>query len=129
MIAKGIDVLERIERLEKLRDDAAHILEVTDRVRDRNVYSIDQIIRYTETVSGTMFNPPPLPRVAASHPYPLHTVPENELENPDNQIDLISNVDWFDVIDDEADAHMEETKPIEIPEDLHESEESSESLL
>ncbi|KAL7713805.1 hypothetical protein QTN25_008537 [Entamoeba marina] len=52
-IEVGIDVMDRIERIEKLRDEVKQILQLNQSVADRNVFTVDQVIKYAEKISGS----------------------------------------------------------------------------
>ncbi|BFU19812.1 hypothetical protein EHI8A_072410 [Entamoeba histolytica HM-1:IMSS-B] len=89
MIATGLDVLDRIEKIEKLRDEVQKIVDMNERVKQNNVYTIEEVIKYAKFISGTVAQQPPYPKMPSSLPYPYH-IPVNVPTG----VDLLENAGW-----------------------------------
>ena len=88
LMATGLDVLDRIEHIEKLQNEVKKILELQNKVEQRNVFTIDQIIKYAEHISGTVARQPEYPKMRQTHPYPYH------IQQGTYACDLLENVGW-----------------------------------
>ncbi|ELP93026.1 hypothetical protein EIN_052310 [Entamoeba invadens IP1] len=89
LISTGIDVIDRLEKIEKLTQDAKRIIEMSESVAARNVFTVDEVINYAEKISGSVAKQPFYPKMKNSYPYPQH-VSCSDSFNPD----LIENVGW-----------------------------------
>ena len=89
LMSMGIDVLDRIEKIEKLQNEVKKILDLNERVKERNVFTIEQVIQYANHISGTVARQPEYPRMKQTHPYPYHIKVPNLFN-----YDLLENAGW-----------------------------------
>ncbi|KAL7714318.1 hypothetical protein QTN25_008096 [Entamoeba marina] len=107
-IEVGIDVMDRIERIEKLRDEVKQILQLNQSVADRNVFTVDQVIKYAEKISGSVSQQPTYPIMPNATPYPDHIN-----NRPFPYLDLLENVGWTKVDDLLNISNKNEEEPIQ----------------
>ena len=103
LMKKGIDILDRIEKIEKMKFEIEHLLNVAEELHVTD-FSVDDILNYAEKISGTISEQPKYPIMPKTIPYPLHFVDSESI-----QFDLIQNVGWNEVLNEEEEKENEES--------------------
>ena len=108
LMACGIDVLDRIERIEKLVNEVKKVVELNEKVNTRNVFTIEEVIAYADHISGTVAQQPEYPRMRQSQPFPYH------IQGTGFNDDLLKNAGWSreNVITDLLPEEEQSTSPI-----------------